>query len=175
MNWQDLMTDAYNRIPSFLENVLKDLPLEKLDWRPHPEANSIGWLAWHLARQQDAQVSDLMKEEQLWTRDGWHGRFGCCEDPGDIGFGQKPRRATAFKSPEGSVLLEYIEAVTARTTIFLKRLTEDDLDRKLDEPQYNPLPTIGVCLVSILDDSVLHSGQAAYIRGLIEGYGWQKY
>ena len=28
---------------------------------------------------------------------------------------------------------------------------------------------------SILEDSQFHAGQAAYIRGLIEGFGWQKY
>jgi hypothetical protein len=175
MNWQELLTDAYNRIPSFLGQVLDGLPREKLDWSPHLDTNSIGWLAWHLARQQDAQVSDLMREEQLWTRDGWHARFGRPEDPGDIGFGQAPKEAAAFKSPEAPVLLDYIKAVTARSTDYFTRLTEAGLDRKLDEPQYNPLPTVGVRLVSILDDCALHAGQAAYIRGLIEGYGWQKY
>lgn len=46
---------------------------------------------------------------------------------------------------------------------------------QLDKSRYNPLPTVGVRQISILDDSVKHAGQAAYIRGMIQGKGWQKY
>ena len=29
-----------------------------------------------------------------------------------------------------------------------------------------PLPTVGVRLISIMDDAMIHAGQAAYVRGL---------
>jgi hypothetical protein len=32
-----------------------------------------------------------------------------------------------------------------------------------------------VRLVSILQDAVIHAGQAAYVRGLLQGRGWQSY
>jgi hypothetical protein len=175
MNSQELLTDGYGRIPSFLEHVLDGLPGDKLDWRPHPDANSIGWLIWHLVRQQDAQVAALMGEEQLWISMGFHSRFSRPADPLDSGFGQTPEQVAAFKSPEAPVLLDYAGAVVERSVSYLSRLSEEDLDRGLDEPQYTPLPTVGVRLISILEDSQFHAGQAAYIRGLIEGYGWQKY
>jgi hypothetical protein len=54
-------------------------------------------------------------------------------------------------------------------------LSGKDLDRELDEPQFQPLPTVGVRLISILDDCIIHAGQAAYIRGLRQGKGWQKF
>ena len=47
------------------------------------------------------------------------------------------------------------------------KLSPEDLDIELAEPQYNPLPTIGVRLVSIISDNTQHVGQAAYLRGLI--------
>ena len=62
-----------------------------------------------------------------------------------------------------------------RSKNYIRSLSEIDLDKELDEPWFQPLPTVGVRLISILDDSVLHAGQAAYIRGLRQGKGWQKY
>ena len=54
-------------------------------------------------------------------------------------------------------------------------LSTNDLDRELNEPMFQPLPTVGVRLVSIMDDSLLHAGQMAYIRRLRQGKDWQKY
>jgi len=175
MNHQDVLIDGYKRIPHFLKIVLDGITQDKLDWRPHPDANSIGWLAWHLVRQHDGQVAPLIGEEQIWISQGFPARFKRPANPMESGFGQTPEEAAAFKSPEASVFLDYADAVTARTISYIKTLTEEDLDRELDEPQYTPLPTVGVRLVSILEDSQFHAGQAAYIRGLIEGYGWQNY
>jgi hypothetical protein len=175
MNHQDILIDGYKRISPFLSMVLDGIPQDKLDWRPHPEANPIGWLVWHLLRQHDGQVAALTGEEQVWISGGFPERFNRPSNPMDSGFGWTPEQVAAFKSPETSVFLEYADAVTIQTISFIKTLTEEDLDRELDEPQYTPLPTVGVRLVSILEDCQFHAGQAAYIRGLIEGYGWQNY
>jgi hypothetical protein len=75
MEWHDLLTDGYNRLPEFMENVLRGLSREDLNWQPRDDCNSIGWLVWHLTRQQDAQITALMGEEQLWIKDGWHSSF----------------------------------------------------------------------------------------------------
>ena len=175
MNSQEMLIEGYNRIPDFLKHVLAGIPQDKLDWRPHPDANSIGWLAWHLVRQHDAQVAALMEVEQIWISQGFHSRFDRPADSGDTGFGQTPDQVAAFKSPETPVFLEYANAVVQRSVAYFQQMSEGELDRELDEPLYTPLPTVGVRLVSILEDSQLHAGQAAYLRGLIEGYGWQKY
>ncbi|MFC2167108.1 DinB family protein [Acidobacteriota bacterium] len=175
MEWQDLLADGFNRVPVFLKNVLQDLQMEDLNWMPSKESNSIGWLVWHLTRQQDAQVASLAGKEQLWIKDKWFAKFDRDSNPMDIGFGHTPEQVAAFQSPDISTLLEYLQATVERTIQFFKGLSDEDLDRKLDEPQYQPLPTVGVRLISILDDCVLHAGQAAYIRGMIQGRGWQKY
>ncbi len=175
MEWHDLLADGYERVPGFLGNVLKGLSQDDLDWRPHDDCNSIGWLAWHLTRQQDGQIASLMGEEQLWIKEGWHSRFNRAADPDDSGYGHTPQQVAEFKSPDVEVLLDYQRAVLERTKRFFKTLSKADLDRELDEPWFQPLPTVGVRLVSILEDSLLHAGQAAYLRGLCQGKGWQKY
>ena len=175
MEWYDLLSDSYGRVPDFMEHVLTGLIQDDLDWQPHPECNSIGWLAWHLTRQQDVQIASLMDEEQLWIKDGWHARFKRPPEPEDIGFGHTPDQISAFESPDIQTLLDYQRAVAERSKRFFPTLSKDDLERELDEPWFQPLPTVGVRLVSILEDSLLHAGQAAYLRGLRQGKGWQKY
>ena len=70
--------------------------------------------------------------------------------------------------PDGAdVLVSYYDAVAARTTAFLGRLTPDELDRVVDE-RWDPPVTMGVRLVSIADDDIQHAGQAAYVRGLLD-------
>jgi hypothetical protein len=72
-------------------------------------------------------------------------------------------------------MLDYLKASVERSMQFFLSLSKEDLDRELNEPWYQPLPTVGVRLISILDDAVLHDGQAVYVRGLLQGKGWLKY
>ena len=175
MEWQDLLADGFHRIPELLENVLNGLTPEDIKWQPREDCNSIGWLVWHLTRQQDAQIAPLMGEEQLWIKDGWHSKFNRDADPKDIGFGHTPEQVAAFAPPDSKTMLDYLRAAVERSKKYFLTLSPDDLDRELEEPWFKPLPTVGVRLISILDDCALHAGQAAYIRGLIQGKGWQKY
>ena len=175
MEWQHLLIDGYGRVPEFMESVVSGLSQEDLNWQPSQDSNSIGWLFWHLTRQQDVQIASLTGEEQLWTKDGWHAKFNRPADGGDMGFGHTPEQVAAFKSPDARIMLDYQQAVFERSKGYFQTLSKTDLDRTLDEPWFQPLPTLGVRLVSILGDSMKHAGQAAYVRGLRQGKGWQKY
>jgi len=175
MEWNDMLADGYERIVEVLERVLKGLTEDDLNWQPRPDCNSIGWLTWHLTRQQDAQIAALMREEQLWAKDGWYAKFNRPADPKDIGFGHTPEQVATFKSPGADTLLSYNRAVVERSKGYFNTLSKSDLDRELNEPRFQPLPTVGVRLISIMDDSALHAGQAAYLRGLLQGKGWQAY
>jgi len=175
MEWYELLTDGYGRVMEFLESVFRGLTEDDLNWQPSPDCNSIGWLAWHLTRVQDDHIATLMKEEQLWTKEGWHVKFDRKSDPKDIGFGHSPEQVASFKSPGVDTLLGYHKAVLERSKHYFVTLSSADLDRELDEPWYQPIPTIGVRLISVLADALEHAGQMAYVRGLRQGKGWQKY
>ena len=175
MEWNDLLTDGYGRVLEVLERVLNGLTQDDLNWQPRPDSNSIGWLTWHLTRVQDDHIASLMGEEQLWTKDGWHARFNRPSEPKDIGFGHGPEQVAAFESPDSETMLSYHRAVLERSKRYFVTLLKSELDRELDEPWFQPLPTVGVRLISVLDDNTQHAGQAAYVRGLLQGKGWQKY
>ena len=172
MEWQGLIIDGYGRVVQVLEKALHGLTPDDLDEQPHPDCNSMGWLGWHLTRVQDDHIADLMGEEQLWIQDGWHTRFNRVPDPQDIGFGHSSHDVAAFKSPGVETLLEYHRVVMERSKRYIGSLTLPDLDRELNEPWYQPLPTVGVRLISVMSDCLQHAGQVAYVRGLLKGKGW---
>ena len=174
MEWLDILTDAYNRVPEYLGRILDGLSRDDLKWQPTADTNPIGWLAWHGMRGEDAQVAELAGSEQIYLKDGWAQKFNRPADGGDTGFGDTPEQVAAFEPPDASVILGYAEATTKRSIEYMKTLTAKDLDRELGGP-WTPPPTVGVRLVSIVEDAIIHAGQAAYVRGLRQGKGWQPY
>lgn len=172
MEWQELVQDSYDRVWDALKTALGGLSVDDLDWQPHPDCNSMGWLVWHLTRVQDDHLSDLMGREQLWTGEGWYARFNRPPDPSDIGWGHTSEQVAAFESPDVETLLGYHRAVLERTKGYIATLWPADLERELNEPWFSPLPTVGVRLVSVVSDGLQHAGQVAYVRGLLQGKGW---
>jgi len=172
MDCKDLVTDIFSRVRRTLQLSLKDLTPEQLQFRPGPESNTIAWLAWHLTRVQDNQVSGLATTEQAWIAAGWHAKFDKPADPADIGQGYTADQVAGIRPASAQLLLEYFEAVLQRSTSYLQTVTSAELDRVLNEPQWNPMPTVGVRLISTAADNLQHAGQIAYVRGLIEARRW---
>jgi hypothetical protein len=170
MEWKDLILDGFERVPSELEEILKGLTPADLDWQPAGQCNSIGWTVWHLARVQDAQISDLDGEEQLYLREKWFLKFQRPSDPKDTGYGDSLQNVADFRSPDSRVLSGYLRATTSRSQAYLKSVALPALDRTLNEPWFKPLPTVGVRLVSILVDACQHAGEVSYIRGLLKAH-----
>ena len=83
MEWRDLVIDGYGRVLEIIEPALKGLTRADLDKLPKPDCNSMGWIAWHLTRGQDAQIADLAGEEQVWVRDKWYTKFKRDAEPED--------------------------------------------------------------------------------------------
>ncbi|MFE9118837.1 hypothetical protein [Streptomyces sp. NPDC007172] len=68
--WQGLPLGLFNRIRSGLIRSVEGLGGVALGWRPTPDSNSAGWLAWHTARGQDRNLAELLGASQLWLPDG---------------------------------------------------------------------------------------------------------
>lgn len=167
MHTSDVLIDAYGRIQGVLDRTLTDLNVGELCFRPKETANSIAWLAWHLTRVQDHHISGLAKQTQIWISEGWHQKFNMAPDPQNIGTGHTPNEVGALVPPDAETLLAYHNSVAERTKAFVGTLSQQDLDTELDEPQYTPLPTVGIRLVSVISDNSQHAGQAAYLKGII--------
>jgi len=162
----DLLVEAFERIPDLVRGAVVGLTPDQLTARLDPKANSIAWLVWHLSRIADDHVAEVASRQQVWTSGGWAERWGLALDIADTGYGHSARQVAAVTG-KAELLLGYFEAVHVITVRFVRPLTEQDLDRIVDE-RWNPPVTLGVRLVSVVGHSFEQSAQAAFIRGILE-------
>jgi uncharacterized damage-inducible protein DinB len=163
----ELLTESLERVRESATAAVDGLSADQLAERPGPDANTIAWLVWHLARVQDDHVADVAGTEQVWTAQGYAERFGLPFETGDIGYGHSSEQVGQVRA-EAELLTAYLGAVHEQSVTYLRTLDADDLDRVVDE-RWDPPVTLGVRLVSVVNDDTQHVGQAAYVRGLL-GY-----
>lgn len=168
MNTADLLTDAFERVQETVHDVVEGLTPDQLATRVTGQANSIAWLVWHLTRVQDDHVADVAGTEQVWTSREWSERFGLDLPETATGYGHGPEDVAAVRVGSPGLLTGYYDDVHARTLEYVGGLTDADLDRVVDRA-WDPPVTLGVRLVSVVNDDTQHAGQAAFVRGLILG------
>lgn len=169
MDISELLIDAFGRIHDATHRVVEGAPRPVLTYRADPDANSVAWLVWHLSRIQDDHVADVAGTRQRWLADDWHERFDLPFPPDATGYGHASDEV-ARVDVDGSLLLGYFDEVHDATIRFLGGLEPRDLDRVVDE-RWDPPVSLGVRLVSVVDDDLEHAGQAAYARGIAERNG----
>lgn len=167
MQATDVLRDGFDRVRGLVASTADGLGADDLAFRPGDDANSIAWLLWHLSRVQDDHLAEVMGEEQLWASGEWPADLGLPADPADTGYGHTSAQVAAIRPDRPEPLIEYHDAVSARTIAYLDTLDADDLDRVVDR-SYDPPVTLGVRLMSVVDDSLQHVGQAGYLRGLLD-------
>ena len=163
-----LLVDGFGRIRENVTDVLDGLSPEQLAYQVAPGANPVSWLVWHLTRVQDDHVAAAFGVPQVWSSAGWAARFGLPAGMMDHGYGHAPDQvaAVAAATAAAGLLAEYHEQTYAQSVKLVSEVTDDDLDRVVDT-RWTPHVTLGVRLVSVLDDDMQHAGQAAYVRGLL--------
>ncbi|WP_329566178.1 mycothiol transferase [Streptomyces sp. NBC_01361] len=167
MHSKDVLTDAFGRIHETVHSAVEDLSAEELNTRLNDDSNSIAWLIWHLSRVQDNHISDAFQTDQVWLADGWVDRLDLALPPSDTGYGHSDKQVAKVHVLSADLLLGYFDAVHERTLAHVAELSDADLDQVIDDT-WSPPVTLGVRLVSVISDDLQHSGQAAYVRGILE-------
>ncbi|MEZ0089046.1 DUF664 domain-containing protein [Streptacidiphilus sp. EB129] len=162
----DLLTDAFARVRESVHDVLRGLSDGDVDVRVDDDANSIGWLVWHLTRIQDDHLADVAGTDQVWQTGGWHQAFGLSYPVDATGYGHRSAEVGAFQGITARQLADYYDAVHQHTLTYLADIRDADLDRVVDT-RWNPPVTLGVRLISVIADDLQHVGQAALIRGIL--------
>jgi hypothetical protein len=165
---RDLLLDGFGRIRDGVPEVVDGLTVDELLWRPDPDANHIAWLVWHLARQQDDQVSQLAgASSSVWIGDGWVERFGLPYAPDAHGWSMTSAEVGRFTVADPDLFGGYHGAVHERTVAVLDELDGAAYGQVIDR-SWDPPVTVGVRIISVLEDAAKHLGQAEYVRGIIE-------
>ena len=160
-----VLSDALDRVHADVTSLLDGLDRSDLTHRVQPDANTVGWLVWHLLRVQDDHVSEVAGVEQAWTSGGWFDRSGLPFDADATGYGHTSAEVAATDvDPE--LLVGYADAVHEQSSRFVAQLGDADLDRVVDD-SWDPPVTLGVRLLSVVEDDLKHLGQAELLVGML--------
>jgi hypothetical protein len=142
---------------------------EQVFWQPTSDCNSIGWLGWHLTRRKDYYSAKLVDDAQTWMSAGWHTRFGMNDV--ETGTGHTLDEVAAFHPPL-DLLLEYIESANQDALERLDRVKPASMEDEVDLDAGRGMRPRNQIWNPMLSDCLQHTGQIAYVRGLITGKGW---
>ncbi len=167
-----LVKDVLDRNEQILMGAIEGLDQQELHAQIEPGANPIGWLLWHLSRVQDNHRSAMDGTPHVWIKDGWFEMFGRSSDPSDRGRGHTAQQVHEFATPELDTMIGYYRAVRSHTDAFLAALDDQQLEREVPDLTGGATVPLQKRLEMLLVDCLQHSGQIAYLRGLIREQGW---
>jgi uncharacterized damage-inducible protein DinB len=166
-DYKDAIKSGLEEYLDGLTKAVDGLTPAELRWQPTLASNPIAWIVWHMARVEDRWVNRVLRSDvEIWTRDGWHEKFGM--DAEAHGFGETPDQVRAKPDLAISDLLAYFEAVRQSTLEYLARMTLADLAATYTHPRRSGITGAWI-LGHILVEESQHLGQVAYIRGMIRG------
>jgi hypothetical protein len=170
MELKDFIGRALDALQQQYYRVLEGLT----DAEPCPNANSIGFIFWHVTRVEDRLVVHFAQgKPEVYIRDGWHQRWGITSET--TGLEYPPEQVANFPIPELAEMQTYFEAVRKETRTYLKSLDANGFE---DRPPRTPYPessravaffrnfTVGHIFCQLIGEANQHLGQVAYIRGL---------
>lgn len=149
-----------------LEDTLAQMTVAEANTMPHPLIKSVTWLMWHTGRELDLQVSALKGVPSLWQSAGWSERFSLPLPDDTEEWHHTPAEAAKVTVQDKELLSAYLAASVRLTVAYLEDLDEATLQDVVDDSWEEPV-TREVRLVSVIDDAVMHSGQAVYTRRLV--------
>lgn len=137
------------------DQVLAEIPRERLTERPVNGGNSVAWLLWHATRCEDLAVNVIIRQgEQVLTSGGFSAQPGLNDDRIGTGFGDE-QVASFCESVDIDALIAYQQAVRDDTARWLRTLDPNTLDAKPD-------------LAAILDKLDLFPAAGQWVRDLWE-------
>lgn len=158
-DWCSLTLAQLQRIASELHEALAGRTADEMAVRVVPTANPVGWLAWHLTRSHDRNLSEIAGVPQRWIDEGWHERFGMAADPNETGFGHTAEQVATFRHVDGDTLLAYHASVIDTANAYLSGAPPDDLARVAPSPTLGTAHTVQQRLIGVLNEGFQHLGQ----------------
>ena len=166
MNGVQVLTREMREIQGSLLRELEPLTEEHIYYAPIPGATTIAFIAWHITRTLDDAVHDAIPvapQPTLWVARGFHEKFGQPAEEG-TGTGFTGDQVGGFK-PGLELLREYATEVGPTIPAAFEGMTDDDLDRVMD--QERPDRTLARRLQTfVIGHTFYHLGEIRYLKGL---------
>ncbi len=172
MNASQVLQMQFDCLRQEFKNTLGTLGAQRLSWRPAPRANDIASMMWHSARAWDDYLGYLDGAEEVFVTQDWANRFGMPKKPKHTFEGVFYSEAQiAYVRAHRELLLEYIDAILARTKTFLGAASLDPLAALVKIPWWPEEKPKAFVLAFIIRHSYQHLGEAQYVKGLMKAKG----
>ncbi|MBI4236684.1 MAG: DinB family protein [Chloroflexi bacterium] len=157
----DFITGALRGSHRALLQAVETLSQEDLTWRPYPQAASVGFLLWHVARVQDAILHrQLLTQPELWMSQGWAQRFGLASY--GVGQDHTDEQRAGFHVPPKPDLLAYLTATYDAALRGIESMDTETLDVETEAGMQRVR-----YLVILVNHANMHAGAINYIRDLL--------
>lgn len=165
MNASELLGVAFADLHKALLEDVADLDEAALFWQPSAGVNHVGFLFWHIVRDEDTVLSQsVLRGGELWSREGWFGRLGMDEQEQGTGFDRGTLQDFRFSFP---AFVEYAHAVWRETDEALRAMDPARFDEGISWSQEWKLANL--LTTGCLSHGWVHLGEIRQLRGL---RGW---
>ena len=166
MNATELLRVAFADLHKELLEDVEGLGPDELFWQPADGVNHIGFLLWHVLRDEDSVICQAVLEQpELWAAGGWANRLGLDEKEQGTGFDSASLGQIRFELER---LLAYGAEVWAQTDRALAGLDPARLDDSLAWSETWRLANL--LTTGCLSHGWVHLGELRQLRGL---RGWR--
>jgi len=158
MDVRDFLIDGIGQLNEWLDNSLKEVSAEQLNWLPQGQSVSIGFNAWHILRTQDNITNFVMQRKNpVWMDEGFVDRMGLPKVAQGTGMGLEDARGIRIEDP--AALLEYSAAVAKNCSAFLKTVPLETLDEVQMIKPLGEMPRWKVFRQVVMTHGFMHLGE----------------
>ncbi len=148
-------------------HALQTLTQQEVAWRPASGCNSIGMILFHMARTEDSIMQGMLqKKSSIWESEKWYEKLGMSKE--EAGSHYTVDQVNAFQVPELAKILEYHDAVRAKTKEKLRSMAVEAFDEKFTFPNFGEM-SVGALFAFLISHASQHIGEISYLRGLQRG------
>jgi len=166
MDSPTLLRTAFADLHSELVDDVRGLSTDELFAQPAPGVNHIGFLLWHIVRDEDSVICQaVLGRPEIWRTAGWAERFGMDEREQGTGFANSTLADFRYDMTE---LMTYAAHVWVQTDDVLKSLDPARLDEELNWSETWRLANL--LTTGCLSHGWVHLGEIRQLRGL---QGWK--
>ena len=164
MDIRDFLIDGIGQLNQWLDDSLKVVSPEQLNWLPEGQSPSIGFNAWHTLRTQDNITNFVMQRKNpVWMEDGFVERMGLPKVAQGTGMALEDARAIQIADP--AMLLEYSASVAKNCAAFLKDVPLETLEEVQMIKPLGEMPRWKVFRQVIMTHGFMHLGEINAHKG----------
>lgn len=158
MDVREILLDGIGQLNSWLDDALKGVTAEQLNWLPEGKSVSIGFNAWHVLRTQDNITNFVFQRKNpVWMEQGYFEKMGLPKVDQGTGMGLEDARALKFADP--ALLLAYSGAVAKDCAAFLQTVPLDTLEEIQMIRPLGEMPRWKVLRQVVMTHGFMHLGE----------------